>query len=166
MPTSKRPPSAPSALSAGRAARSLLRPVMVVLVTLFAMVPFAAVGPGSASQLIVNSGGIAVYERVACSNATMSVRVGGGAVGANRTSAVVSNIPAACLGSTIQVALVSSSGSLLGSGSATCGSTPCTISTSTYNAPSVVGAQTLVATWNVPASWDSSCTWFILWFCS
>ena len=121
---------------------------------------------GWTAQLTVSSGDVSQYTDVDCTDDVLSVTVSGGLIGASRNGVVVSNIPVSSQNLSFEVALSNSSGNLLASGTATCTAATCTISTGTYNAPSVTDADMLVDTWGIDTDWDGSCTWFFLWFCA
>jgi hypothetical protein len=128
---------------------------------------WATVGVAAASQLGVNSTDISEFFYSACSTDTVSVRVSPAGFGASRSAVSISGFPAACYGSTVQVGVSNSAGTLLASGSATCSAATCTVSTGTYNAPSVTDSHILVDTWGIPSSWDTTCRYIIFfWYCN
>jgi hypothetical protein len=119
-----------------------------------------ALSVASAAQLTVSSSAVGVFSDTRCNSATLSVHVSptGWSIGQNKSAVQITNFPDACFTRTTEVAVTNSAGTLIASGSATCGTTTCTITTGNYNATSATDAHVLVSTWGVPASWDSTCT--------
>jgi hypothetical protein len=141
-------------------ARRARRRALTALVVVELLV-VAAVSVASAAQMTVSSSAVGVYSATRCSSATLSVHVNPtGTTWFNQTKSAVriTNYPAVCNGSVVNVAVSAASGALLASGSATCGASPCVIPTGSYNAVSAADASVLISTWGVPASWDSVCT--------
>jgi hypothetical protein len=136
------------------------RRALVVFVALGLLV-VGALSVVSAAQLTVSSSAIGVYSAARCSSATLSVHVnptGSTFMNYNKTAVRITNYPASCNGMSVTVAVSNSAGALLATGTATCGASPCIITTGSYPALQAAGADVLIATWGVPASWDSVCT--------
>jgi hypothetical protein len=116
----------------------------------------------SASQLSVTSSRVAVFSATRCTNTTMSVHVD--PIGQtswwqhNKTAVKIFNYPASCNGSSVDITVTNGAGAAIASGTATCNSPTCTISTGSYDASTAAGVSMLAATWGLPSSWDSVCT--------
>ncbi len=121
----------------------------------------------TAAQLAVDSPDLSEFWGSPCTHDPLSVRVQPAGFGASRSAVRITNVPTECFGNTFEVAVSDSGGNLLASGSATCSTANCQITTGTYNAPSVTDAHALASTWGIPASWDTTCTYIIFfWWCN
>ncbi len=130
--------------------------------TALGLLLMTGLGLASATHLTVSSTGMSVFSDAPCSTATLSVHVSPTGTTYlwqyNKSAVSIVNYPAACDGATVQVVVANSSGTALATGSGTCNSPSCTISTGSYNATNAANASVLVSTWGVAASWDSVCT--------
>ncbi len=139
------------------------------------VIPLAALGVlalgglalGSAAHLTVTATDRGIFFAEPCTFDTVTVGVSPTGIGATKTAVAVTNFPSSCYGNTVQVTVANAAGTQLATGSGTCSAASCTITTGSYDAPSVTQTHLLVSTWGVPSTWGTTCYHIIFfWWCS
>lgn len=150
--TAARPASA-VALPAPRAA---LRQGALALLCVSLLVSAATATPASASHLDVDAPNAPAYlDAAPCADTPWAATAGGTGSGGSYTQVALSGIPSSCQGKAATIALYSSAGALLASGTVTPGGATANLTVSSYVAANVSLVIVKVDGWVLRATWTA-----------